>query len=77
MKYQIKESPKTIGYSVTHEFSLIDENGKELKLRKWENESEGGLYIYDEMKEDWIDFYNMDVELIIDELFYDYDWLKF
>ena len=77
MKYQIKERPKTIGYAVTHEFSLVDENGKELKLRKWENERESGLYKYDEEKQDWVDFYNMEVDLVVDELFYDYDWLKF
>ena len=54
MTYQVKVHPKKVYEAVTHEFTLTDENGKDLMLRKWEDWNEGGYYIFENDR--WVDF---------------------
>ena len=72
MKYQIKVPPKQVYYATTHQFTLTDESGKELEIRKWEDTKGGGYYIWNEASNCWDDF-NPDEELedfILNELEY-------
>ena len=55
MTYKIKEEPKQIYYAVTHQFILIDCEGKEYEIRKWEDSNEGGYYLLNG-ENNWIDF---------------------
>lgn len=56
MIYQIKEKPKEIYYSVTHQLTITDETGKEYEIRKWEDNKGGGYYLWNEETNNWEDF---------------------
>ena len=55
MSYSVKNKPKKIYESFTYQFTIIDEQGKELEIRKWEDSNAGGYYILEDGG--WVDFY--------------------
>ena len=55
MTFKVKEHPKKIYESVTHEFTLIDDGGTEYQLRKWEDSNGGGYYMY--YDGDWLEYH--------------------
>ena len=57
MSYILKEQPKKIYESVTFELTVTNENGKDYRIRKWEDNNGGGFYIYDSTNNEWVDFY--------------------
>ena len=57
MQYQVKKQPREIYYATTHQFTLVDESGKELEIRKWEDTKGGGYYIWNQEENNWIDFW--------------------
>ena len=70
MTFEIKQKPKKIYESVTYEFTLVDDNGKEYELRKWEDTNGGGYYIHGE--EGWKDYFPDDD--LLDFIDYDLDF---
>jgi|688.fasta_scaffold00014_221 hypothetical protein len=55
MTFKVKEHPKKVFEAVTYDFTIIDKNGKELQLRKWEDSNGGGYFIFE--NEDWLEFH--------------------
>jgi len=37
MNYKVNKQPKVVYDAITYQFTLEDENGKELLIRKWED----------------------------------------
>jgi len=70
MTFEIKNQPKKIFESVTYEFTIVDEEGKEYHLRKWEDTNGGGYYIHGE--DGWVDYYPK--EDLLDFLDYDLEF---
>ena len=70
MTFTVKQQPKKIYESVTHEFTVTDEEGTEYQLRKWEDTNGGGYYIL--RNGDWEE-YHPDEELD-DFILYDLDF---
>ena len=70
MTFEIKNQPKKIFQSVTYEFTVLDDGGKEYLLRKWEDTNGGGYYIYG--KDGWVDYYPE--EDLLDFLDYDLEF---
>ena len=54
MTYSVKKQPKKIYESITYEFTIVDEEGKEYEIRKWEDTNGGGYYIHENGM--WIDY---------------------
>ncbi len=54
MTFKVKEHPKKVFEAVTLDFTIIDKNGKELQLRKWEDSNGGGYFIFE--NNDWLEF---------------------
>lgn len=54
MSYQVKEKPKKIYEAVTFEFTITNSDGKDYKIRKWEDSNEGGYYILENDR--WVEF---------------------
>jgi len=57
MSYQVKEKPKKIYESVTFEFTITNSDGKDYKIRKWEDTKGGGFYMFDSSNNEWFDFF--------------------
>ena len=57
MNYQVKQQPKVVYDAITYQFTLTDESGKELELRKWEDTKGGGYYLWNEDTNCWDEFY--------------------
>jgi hypothetical protein len=57
MNYQVKQQPKVVYDAITYQFTLTDESGKELEIRKWEDTKGGGYYIWNEETNGWDEFY--------------------
>jgi len=70
MRFKVREQPKKIYESVTHEFKLENEKGDVLQLRKWEDGNGGGFYINNDGT--WEDFYPEDD--LLDFIDYDLDF---
>ena len=57
MEYKVNKQPKVVYDAITYQFTLEDENGKELGIRKWEDTKGGGYYIWNEESNNWDEFY--------------------
>ena len=55
MEYKVKQQPKVVYDAITYQFTLTDESGKELLIRKWEDTKGGGYYILEDDR--WVEFY--------------------
>jgi hypothetical protein len=73
---KLKQEPKLIYYSLTHEFELEKEDGSTIKVRKYEDKSSGGTMIYNPEIEGWIEIYDRDLLLEIEEVVEDFDFFK-
>ena len=56
MEYKIKQQPKVVYDAITYQFTLVDESGNELEIRKWEDTKGGGYYIWNEENNNWDEF---------------------
>jgi hypothetical protein len=57
MEYQVKHQPKVVYEAITHEFTLIDESGNELEIRKFEDDKTLEFHIWNKDKNMWQEFY--------------------
>jgi len=69
MSFTIVEPAEVIYESITHAFSIENDEGKIFKLRKWEDSNGGGYYIEENNK--WVDFFPDEEmeEYILDKIF--------
>ena len=55
MSFKVKVHPKKVYEAITHEFTLTNDKGEEIQLRKWEDSNGGGYYILENDR--WVEFF--------------------
>jgi hypothetical protein len=76
IQMKLKQEPKLIYYSLTHEFTLEREDGSEIGIRKYEDSKGGGLLKWDKNQMDWVEVYDKVLMLEIEDAIEDFDFFK-
>ena len=76
IQMKLKQEPKLIYYSLTHEFTLEREDGSEIGIRKYEDSKGGGLLKWDKNQMDWVEVYDKVLMLEIEEAVEDFNFFK-
>jgi len=70
MTFTVKHQPQKIYESTTYEITILDDEGTEYRLRKWEDSNGGGYYMY--YDGDWKEYHPS--EELDDFITYDLDF---
>ena len=57
MQFEVMIKPKVVYDAITYQFTLQDETGRQLEIRKWEDSNGGGYYLWNQTSNSWDDFY--------------------
>ena len=76
IQMKLKQQPKLIYYSLTHEFQVEKEDGTILEVRKYEDTNGGGMLIYNQETKDWEEVYDRDTMLEIEEAVEDFNFFS-
>lgn len=71
---KLKQEPKLIYYSLTHEFELEKEDGTTIEVRKYEDSKSGGTLIYNQETKNWEEVEDYDLLDEINEAVEDFNF---
>jgi hypothetical protein len=71
---KLKQEPKLIYYSLTHEFELEKHDGSTIKVRKYEDTKGGGTLVYDPQSDNWKEIYDRAFLVEIEEAVEDFNF---